>query len=451
VPSSSTRWACRKSRQTTVPSNGAQLSSGEQKELRPLLCSAPSPASPATGWTLTYDAWNRLVKVANGQTTIAEYQYDGQNFRTVKLTYTSGQLSETRHFYYNDGWQCLEERATTQNPAPSPETLTPTCQYVWGDRYVDDLVLRDRDSDANGTLDERLYAMQDPNWNVIAIADTGGDVQRRFSYQAYGKFESRTSTFTQYGLHPYAWDVLYTGRQYDLETGLYNYRNRFQHAQLGRFLSRDPIAADINLYRYVRNMPSVHVDPMGHCTLAFDVYDNAFESIPLGTGANYNYYTLMGGITVEHTGYDSATVKVRSSASYRGMTPVGSFSMAKAEADASATLKCRPGSCVGKCTIDVQRTDPGEANTDTSWTSLFGTTTVSAAATITYNKRTSDAPEADILMNWAAGYGVKYSITASVGGTWRVVEANIGVAWETGGSHTLGGTQIGIGAGCTCP
>ena len=128
----------------------------------------PSPLGLATGLTLSYDAWNRLVRVANGQTTVAEYEYDGRNFRTLKKVYAGGQLSETRHFDYNDAWQCLEERLDA--------STTAACQYVWGNRYVDDLVLRDRDTDANGTLDERYYALQDPNWNVIAIAGTNGDM-----------------------------------------------------------------------------------------------------------------------------------------------------------------------------------------------------------------------------------------------------------------------------------
>jgi len=221
------------------------------------MTTAPSPASPATGWTLTYDAWNRLVKVANGTTTIAEYQYDGRNFRTVKMKYSSGQLSETRHFYYNDGWQCLEERVNAGTTA--------ACQYVWGDRYVDDLVLRDRDSDYAYGVDERLYAMQDPNWNVIALGETDGDVAQRFSYKAYGQPEIRRSNFVPYG-NSYAWDILYTGRHYDLETGRYHYRNRYHHAQLGRFLSRDPIgyeSKDFNLYRYVHNSPTNSFDPSG--------------------------------------------------------------------------------------------------------------------------------------------------------------------------------------------
>ena len=39
----------------------------------------------------------------------------------------------------------------------------------------------------------------------------------------------------------YANVYTYTGRQLDTETGLYYYRHRMYHAQLGRFCSRDPI------------------------------------------------------------------------------------------------------------------------------------------------------------------------------------------------------------------
>ena len=47
-------------------------------------------------------------------------------------------------------------------------------------QYIDDLVLRDRDTNNDGTLDERLYALQDANWNVIALADTAGTVTAQF-------------------------------------------------------------------------------------------------------------------------------------------------------------------------------------------------------------------------------------------------------------------------------
>ena len=138
----------------------------------------PKPSSWSAHYDLTYDAWNRLVKVAEGGATVAELEYDGRNFRTVKKSYSGGQLAETRHFYYNAGWQVLEERVGA--------STTANRQYVWGVRYMDDLLLRDRDVAAGGDLgvtgsglDERFYAMQDPNWNVLAIANVSGTVQER--------------------------------------------------------------------------------------------------------------------------------------------------------------------------------------------------------------------------------------------------------------------------------
>ena len=49
----------------------------------------------------------------------------------------------------------------------------------------------------------------------------------------------------------------------DDRTGHYYYRVRFYAAQLGRFCSRDPIAADNNLYRYVFDNPLGATDPTG--------------------------------------------------------------------------------------------------------------------------------------------------------------------------------------------
>jgi RHS repeat-associated protein len=59
--------------------------------------------------------------------------------------------------------------------------------------------------------------------------------------------------------------IIYTGRQIDWETGLFYYRNRHYHAQLGNFVSRDPLMyiGGPNAYRYVRNNPTRLLDPWG--------------------------------------------------------------------------------------------------------------------------------------------------------------------------------------------
>ncbi len=71
-----------------------------------------------------------------------------------------------------------------------------------------------------------------------------------------GSFASRASTAFA---NPYA----FTGRRFDPESGLYYYRARYYHVNLGRFLSRDPIWADRSLYSYVENNPTNAVDPSG--------------------------------------------------------------------------------------------------------------------------------------------------------------------------------------------
>ena len=94
---------------------------------------------------------------------------------------------------------------------------TPDRQYVWGLRYIDDLVLRDRS--VAGTLDERLYALQDANWNMVAICDTSGSA-RAYDYSAYGVCTVLNPDFSvKSDGTAYDWTVLYMGRSLDDEIG----------------------------------------------------------------------------------------------------------------------------------------------------------------------------------------------------------------------------------------
>jgi len=128
------------------------------------MCAMPRIADPQNYCGAIYDAWNRLVQYGDASGTWY-YRYDGLNRRVGKKSNLDG--ATWRHYYYNDQWQCLEER--TENPVP-PYGLRayPSHRYVWGLRYVDDLILRQRDVTSDGTIDETLYALQDANFNVVA-------------------------------------------------------------------------------------------------------------------------------------------------------------------------------------------------------------------------------------------------------------------------------------------
>jgi hypothetical protein len=81
----------------------------------------------------------------------------------------------------------------------------------------------DRDTNGNGTLDERLYALQDANYNVTAITDAAGAVVQRFGYEAYGRAKVLAANW-QAAADGYDWEVRYAGYRWDSESGLYPMR-----------------------------------------------------------------------------------------------------------------------------------------------------------------------------------------------------------------------------------
>src|SRR5258708_38428883 len=72
-------------------------------------------------------------------------------------------------------------------------------------------------------LAQRTYAQHDANWNVTALVDTGGTVQRRFVYGAYGTAYSFNGDWSTYGGgvfgSPYYWVYTFQGGRQDLTGG----------------------------------------------------------------------------------------------------------------------------------------------------------------------------------------------------------------------------------------
>jgi RHS repeat-associated protein len=237
----------------------------------------------AEGRTLAYDAWNRLVSVKNAAgTEVARYEYDGLNRRIVEQVGTvaspAAATAAIRDVYYSQDWQALEERVRT---SPSQVAATADTRFIWSPVYVDAMVARDRNADGNATtgtggLEQRVYALQDANWNTTAIiAATGvpgvaaGAVINRFAYTPYGEVQTLTASWTTpaAGSTPAVpWAHLFQGLEFTDVTGLAYVRHRDYSASLGRFIEMDPIgfsAGDNNWYRFVGNGPTGKTDPSG--------------------------------------------------------------------------------------------------------------------------------------------------------------------------------------------
>jgi len=134
-------------------------------------------------------------------------------------------------------------------------------------------VLRDRDTDGNGTLDERLYATMD-YFNGTAVVNTSGTVLERYAYSAFGIRRIMAADFSPRSTSSYDWGFGFQGQFRDAETGWYNYGYRFYVPLLGRWINRDPIGEDggVNLYSFSKNSPRSSIDILGLLvSLIYDV------------------------------------------------------------------------------------------------------------------------------------------------------------------------------------
>jgi len=216
-----------------------------------------------------YDQENRLTKVSFigvlGLEPAGEYRYDALSRRIVKKAGPNRGNKET-HYFYDDA-RIVEEHNT------AGVTLA---TYTYGN-YIDEVLTMERDTGGTPAF-ETYYYHQNALWSVEAITDSAANVVERYAYDAYGHptitnglGNVLTNTWgTAHSAIGNPW--MFTGRQYDEETGLYYYRARYYDPDKGRFLQRDPLGYvdALNLYWYVRDNPTRFSDPFGYWSLKID-------------------------------------------------------------------------------------------------------------------------------------------------------------------------------------
>ena len=91
--------------------------------------------------------------------------------------------------------------------------------------------------------------------SVIALTDSSGSVVNLYEYSVYGEVSASDPN------HPNRF--LFTGREFDKDTGLYYYRARYYNPYIGRFLQTDPAGDGMNPYAYCGNNAVGRIDPLG--------------------------------------------------------------------------------------------------------------------------------------------------------------------------------------------
>ncbi|MCH5262821.1 MAG: AHH domain-containing protein, partial [Lachnospiraceae bacterium] len=97
---------------------------------------------------------------------------------------------------------------------------------------------------------------QDEQGSTAYVTGPNGGTENLYSYDGFGNLlESREDLTNR---------ILYTGQQYDQETGQYYLRARYYNPVIGRFTQEDTYRGDgLNLYAYCANNPVMYYDPSG--------------------------------------------------------------------------------------------------------------------------------------------------------------------------------------------
>jgi len=230
---------------------------------------APRLDDPTLPLALKYDAWNRVTDVIHGAARlVARNHYDGLNRRVAKEVFEPNgvTINHTRHYYYSDDWQVVEEWVE-----PRGGVIYPDREYLWVPGSLDELIARIDPPSAGGAggAETWRWPLQDLNNSTLDLLEQDVNakavVAERFRYQAYGKPQFLDAAGSPVTFSASGWDVLFGGYKYEKESGLYLVRNRVFHPTLGRWLQQDPSGYEdsFNLYQYGLSAPGTYTDPSG--------------------------------------------------------------------------------------------------------------------------------------------------------------------------------------------
>ena len=224
------------------------------------------------GSTRTYqwDSLNRLIAIQSDKVPVpgswrTEFAYDGQSRRVgivEKIREDSGWTTESSARYLWEGTEIIQKR----DAAGSTVTA----------KYFDQGEIR-----VFGSSTIPYYFTRDHLGSVREVVNQSGVIAQSFDYTPWGERTSSTAGSLEWG---------FTGHHYHEKSGLCLAMFRAYDANLGRWLSEDPLgeAGGLNLYGYVLGAPVTNVDPLGLWT--FGLGGQGTLGLGLGVGGSAGFH-----------------------------------------------------------------------------------------------------------------------------------------------------------------
>ena len=206
---------------------------------------------------MTWEKGRQLKKFDN-----IEYTYNANGIRTSK------KINGILHTYTLDGTKILRETWNGNTLVPIYDSEDSICGIIY-----------------NGTPH---YFLKNLQGDIIAIANARGEVEARYTYDAWGAITNISGTDEGISIavvNPFR----YRGYYYDVEICLYYLQSRYYDAKVGRFINCDEITTillsqdmvvNLNLFSYCKNSPVILIDDLG--LFSFDDIKKFFNKIVSG-------------------------------------------------------------------------------------------------------------------------------------------------------------------------
>jgi RHS repeat-associated protein len=203
-----------------------------------------------------WDAANRLVAITQLTLTNAQaslFTYDGLGRRIQDIEATNGVAYVTNKFIW-DGQALIEQRGNAG---------TNLIRRFFG-----------QGEQIAGT---NYYFTTDHLGSIREVVNNSGVVQSRYDYDPFGRRVLITGSTVE--------DFGYAGMYYHSISSLSLTLYREYSADLGRWLSRDPLSEEggLNLYAYVANNPVAAFDLLGLCT-TWEAFGNGLNNTVTAIG-----------------------------------------------------------------------------------------------------------------------------------------------------------------------